>query len=132
MAEPVPSERELEILKVLWELGESSVRQVRARMYPRGEQAFNTVQTQLRIMQKKGLVTHRAEGRTFFYSPVYTREQAGSRFLNRVFDGALDEFVLTLIRAGDVRPEELDRIERLIADARSKKRSRKSPKQRED
>ncbi|MEX1095584.1 MAG: BlaI/MecI/CopY family transcriptional regulator [Planctomycetales bacterium] len=125
MAEPVPTEREIEILKALWELGEASVRQVHERMCPRGEQAFNTIQTQLRIMQKKGLVTHRAAGRTFFYSPVYTREQAGSRFLNRVFDGALHEFVLSLMQTGDVRPEELDRLERLIAEARRGKKARK-------
>jgi BlaI family transcriptional regulator, penicillinase repressor len=118
----VPSERELEILKVLWELGEASVRQVHERMYPAGEQAFNTVQTQLRIMQKKGLVRHRAEGRTFLYSPVYTREQASSRFFQKVFDGALGELVLSLMKAGDVRKDELDELERLIAAARRNKR----------
>ena len=125
MADLVPSERELEILKALWELGEASVRQVHERLYPRGEQAFNTVQTQLRIMQKKGLVRHRAEGRTFYYTPVYTREQAGSRFLRKVFDGALDELVLSLISSGDVRKDELDELERLIAEARRGKKGRK-------
>ena len=125
MAEPVPSERELEILKALWELGESSVRQVHEAMYPNGEQAFNTVQTQLRIMQKKGLVRHRTEGRTFYYTPIYSREQASTRFLRRVFGGALDQFVLSIMKAGDVGPDELAQLERMIADAREKKTPRK-------
>ena len=125
MADLVPSEREIEILKVLWELGEASVRRVHEAMYPRGEQAFNTVQTQLRIMEKKGLVSHRADGRTFYYSPIYSREQASSRFLHKVFDGALDELVLSVLSSGDVALDELDELERLIADARRKKRGRK-------
>ena len=124
MSDVVPSERELEILKVLWALGEASVRQVHEAMYPQGEQAFNTVQTQLRIMEKKGLVRHRAEGRTFYYRPTYTREQASARFLRKVFDGALDQFVLSLMKAEEIDSAELDALERLIAEARREQRGR--------
>ncbi len=66
MAELVPSERELEILKVLWEIGSGSVREVHAQMCPQGELAFNTIQTLLRIMDEKGLVGHRAKGARLF------------------------------------------------------------------
>src|SRR6266481_10013714 len=81
-----PTGRELDILKVLWELGSGSVRQVRESLCPGGELAFNTVQTLLRIMEDKGLVEHRAEGRTFIYIPRYSRERVATRFLNKVFD----------------------------------------------
>ena len=87
MAEFVPSERELEILKVLWELGSGSVREVHAQMCPQGELAFNTVQTLLRIMDDKGLVGHRAKGRTFVYFPKHNRQRVSSHFLHTVFDG---------------------------------------------
>src|SRR5437588_7032881 len=110
-----PSERELDILKVLWELGSGSVRQVHESLCPGGELAFNTVQTLLRIMEEKGLVEHRAEGRTFIYSPRYSRERVAARFLNKVFDGALDQFVLSILRARDADPAELRELERLIA-----------------
>jgi predicted transcriptional regulator len=122
LAEPVPSERELEALKALWELGPASVRAVHQRLCPGGELAFNTVQTVLRNMEDKGLVRHRAEGRTFVYSPLYTREQITSRFLHKVFDGAVDQLVLTLLQTRDTSPEELRQLERLIADARRRKR----------
>jgi predicted transcriptional regulator len=124
LAETSPSERELEILKVLWEMGSGSVREVHQRMCPNNELAFNTVQTLLRIMEDKGLVEHRAEGRTFIYSPRYSREQVTSRFLNKVFDGALDQLVLTLLHTKDTSPQELRELERLIARARKEKQSR--------
>lgn len=121
MTDPAPSERELDILKVLWSLGEGSVRQVHEKLCPDGECAFNTVQTLLRIMEEKGLVTHRVEGRTFIYSPCFSKEQASSRFLKRVFDGALDQFVLSMLRAESVSPDELRELEKLIARARRKR-----------
>src|ERR1051325_3614390 len=91
MSEINPSERELDVLKVLWELGEAKVRDVHEAMCRQGDCAFTTVQTLLRIMAEKGLVKHRNVARTLFYSPVYTRQQVSSRFLRRVFDGALDK-----------------------------------------
>src|SRR5438105_8494518 len=122
-----PSERELDILKVLWELGSGSVRQVHEALCPGGELAFNTVQTLLRIMEDKGLVEHRAEGRTFIYVPRYSRERVAARFLNKVFDGALDQFVLSILASkdGPSVPHELKELEQLIARARRNKQGAK-------
>ena len=116
-----PSDRELDVLKVLWELGSGSVREVHERVDPESGLAFNTVQTVLRNMEEKGLVGHRAEGRTFIYFPVHTREQVTSRFLAKVFGGALDQFVLSMLRATDATPSELKYLEKLIAQARARK-----------
>ena len=124
MAEVVPSEREMDILKALWAIGSGSVREVHERMCPGGELAFNTVQTLLRIMEEKGLVRHRAAGRTFVYEPIYSRDRVTSRFLHRVFDGALDEVVLSLLQAKETSEEKLRGLERLIATARRRKGSR--------
>lgn len=124
MTDLVPSERELEILKVLWELGAGSVRQVHEKLCPAGELAFNTVQTVLRIMEDKGLVEHRADGRTFIYAPRHSREQVSSRFLCKVFDGALDQLMLSMLRAKDASAGELKDLERLIAKARRDKQGR--------
>src|SRR5919199_3054785 len=114
MENVTPSERELDILKVLWEIGSGSVREVHERLCPGGELAFNTVQTLLRIMEEKGLVEHRAEGRTFIYSPRYSRERVAARFLNKVFDGALDQFVLSILASKDAptSSKELKELER--------------------
>jgi predicted transcriptional regulator len=124
LAETTPSERELEILKVLWELGEGSVREVHERLHPLGDSHFNTIQTLLRIMEDKALVTHRAAGRTFIYVPRYSRDKVTRRFLHKVFDGALDQMVLSLLQAEDTSAAELKELERLIAKARREKQSR--------
>jgi predicted transcriptional regulator len=124
LTENEPSPRELDVLKALWALGSGSVREVHRRMCPDGELAFNTVQTLLRIMEDKGLVRHRAEGRTFIYEPTYGRDRVTSRLLHRVFDGALDQVVLSLLQAKDASEEELRGLERLIAAARKRKGSR--------
>ncbi len=117
----MPSKRELDVLKVLWELGSGSVREVHERMCPGGELAFNTVQSLLRIMEEKGLVRHQSEGRTFIYEPTYSRDRVTSRFLHGVFDGALDQVVLSLLQAKDASESELKGLERLIAAARKRK-----------
>lgn len=117
---PTPTGREMEILKVLWERGPSSVRDVHAALSESALEppAFNTVQTLLRIMEAKHLVAHHAEGRTFIYTPRFSREESAARFLDRVFDGAASELMMSLIRAERVPADELDRMHSLIAAAK--------------
>jgi predicted transcriptional regulator len=119
-----PTPRELEILKVLWEIGPASVRDVYRRMAQREELAYNTVQTLLRIMEEKGLVRHHVEGRAFIYTPTYSREESVCGFLDRVFDGAADELVLTLLRSERLSAQELERLHAMIQEARKRKVSR--------
>jgi BlaI family transcriptional regulator, penicillinase repressor len=123
LAENEPSPREVDVLKALWALGSGSVREVHKWMCPDGELAFNTIQTLLRIMEDKGLIRHRSEGRTFIYEPIYSRDRVTARLLHRVFDGAIDEAVLSLLQAKDATEEELRALERMIAEARKRKAS---------
>ena len=124
MSQRIPSGRELEILKILWDTGPATVREVHERMCPDGELAFNTVQTLMRIMDEKGLVTHARRGRTFVYKPKHTREREMSRLLERVYDGALDQFVVSLLKTKNASAEELRKLEQIIADARKKRTAR--------
>jgi BlaI family transcriptional regulator, penicillinase repressor len=121
---PTPTGRETDLLKVLWDLGPSSVRDVHAAVNKESVEpiAYNTVQTLLRIMEGKQLVTHHAEGRTFIYTPRFSREESAARFLDRVFDGAASELMLSLIRAERVTADELDRMHTLIDQARGGRR----------
>ena len=116
-----PSERELDILKVFWEVGESPVRVIHQKMAPNGEFALTTIQTLVRIMAEKGFLKVRNVNRTLYYKPCYTIEQAGSRFLHKVFDGAVDRLVLSMLRAENLSTEELAEIEQLIVQARKEK-----------
>lgn len=123
MTKSSPSEREMDVLKVLWQLGEARVREVHEAMCPNGECAFTTVQTLLRIMADKGLVSQRNEGRTLFYVAKYSPESASSRFLHKVFDGALDKLVLSMLQAENVTAKEMQELEQMIAQARKQKQN---------
>jgi BlaI family transcriptional regulator, penicillinase repressor len=116
-----PTPGELEILKVLWEHGPSSVRVVFEHLAQDRDVAYNTVQTLLRLMETKGLVSHHVQGRTFIYTACYSRDESAMRFLDRVFDGAADQLVQSLLRSERISPEELERMQALIAAARRRK-----------
>src|ERR1700693_5479866 len=108
---PTPTPRELEILKLLWRQGPSSVRGVYEPLLEQEpDLAFNTIQTMLRIMEKKGLVRHTLEGRTFIYAAEFTRDESTGRFLDRVFDGAVSEMVQSLLRTERVSTAELEQL----------------------
>ena len=122
MPEQTPTERELEILKILWARGQASVREVYEEMSRTAPIVQNTVQAFLRTMEEKGLVRHHVEGRTFIYVPVprheETKKRMVSRVLQRVFDGALDQLVQSALSLRQPTPEELARLEALIEQAK--------------
>jgi len=115
---PVPTQRELEILKVLWDRGEATVREVYEELARELPIVQNTVQAFLRTMEQKGLVTHRTEGRSFVYRPVRPKEQTSkkllSRLLDRVFDGAIDQLVESVLSVRKPTREELDKLRSIV------------------
>lgn len=132
MHEISPTERELEALKVLWEVGEATVREVYGAMNAAGEElAYTTVLSLLQVMEQKGLVRHRREGKAYVYLPRAEREKTlgglAAGFLERVFDGSLDEYLVHALGTRKVTKTELDQLEQMLAAARHKKSPPKSP-----
>jgi len=123
------TDRELEILKVLWARGKASVREVQDDLNEVAEKspalkpvAYSTVQTLLNIMEdKKGLVRHVVEGRTFIYIPKKpadrTIRELTRRFVDRVFDGALDRMMVALLDSKPPSAAEFDRLRAMIDEA---------------
>jgi len=78
----------------------------------------------MQVMEQKGFVGHRAEGKAYVYYPKVEQanvfKRLASGFLERVFDGALDEYLVHALQGRRPSDDELDRLERLIADAKSK------------
>ena len=120
-----PTERELEILKVLWDRGEATVRDVYEELRERLPIVQNTVQAFLRTMEEKGLVEHRLEGRTFVYQPLFhpreTKRHLAEQLLQRAFDGAIDQLVQSVLDLRKPTNAELARLEELIAQAKAGK-----------
>lgn len=117
------TDRELEILKVLWTRGKASVREVQEDLNKfAGPVAYSTVQTLLNIMEdKKGLVRHVVEGRTFIYVPKKSSDRTirelTLRFLDRVFDGAVDRMMVALLDTKPPSDEEFDRLRAMLDEA---------------
>ncbi|TWU06651.1 Penicillinase repressor [Symmachiella macrocystis] len=117
-----PTERELEILKILWVRGEATVRAVYEEMSRSAPIVQNTVQAFLRTMEEKQLVTHRVAGRSFIYRPLVKRDQTNrnlaTNLLDRVFDGAIDQMVQSVISAQQPTTAEIARLEELLQTAK--------------
>lgn len=122
---PKPSntltQAELRLMKVLWLRGESSVADMVAACTGDAPLAYTSVLTTIRILEQKGYVTHRQEGRAFFYS-ANVAEQEASRsevrhILQRFFGNSREKLVLSLLGDDGITPDELRRLKDAIAAA---------------
>lgn len=118
MPNPIPTDRELSILQVLWDRGEATVRQVYEALRDDIPIVQNTAQAFLRTMAEKGLVTFRTEGRSFVYQaaiePDVTRRGLLGRVLDRAYDGAIDQLVEGAVGIAKPTREERNRIRALL------------------
>ncbi len=109
---------ELEMMNVLWRLGPSSVHQVVEALRPQRELAYTSVSTIIRILEQKGYVLSRKEGRGHLYEAAVAKEayQVASlqHLVSKVFDGTPTLLVQRLVDSEQLDPEELDRIRRAL------------------
>jgi BlaI family transcriptional regulator, penicillinase repressor len=128
MTDLIPTGRELEALKVLWQRGEATVRDIWAAMTEaENDLAYTTVLSLLQVMEQKGLVGHVRQGKAYAYFARIRREptvrKLAGGFLERVFDGAVDEYLVHVLDSRKLKEEELARLEAMIAKARKKAKS---------
>jgi predicted transcriptional regulator len=115
------TEAELRLMKILWRRGESAVTDLVAGL-PEGEAlAYNSVLTTIRILEQKGYVEHRQEGRAFVYRPCIAEQEASRsevrHVLNRFFGDSRERLLLSLLGDDEITPEELDRLREVIRSA---------------
>jgi BlaI family transcriptional regulator, penicillinase repressor len=141
-----PTGRELDALKVLWEItatqeaqkgkkgqAGATVRAIAERMNASGEQlAYTTVLSLLQVMEQKGLVDHTQEGKAYLYRPLVARtktlRQMAGGFLEKVFDGAVHEYLVHAIDGRRLSAAELDELDAMIAQARQQQKTDKKPR----
>jgi BlaI family transcriptional regulator, penicillinase repressor len=113
-----PTEGELTILRVLWELGPCTVRQVQEALNERRETGYTTVLKQLQIMAEKGLVERDETQRTHVYRASRTQEQTQrqlvSDLLDRAFGGSATQLVLQALATKRASAKEMAEIRRLL------------------
>jgi predicted transcriptional regulator len=115
------TEAELRLMKILWRRGESAVTDLVAGL-PEGEAlAYNSVLTTIRILEQKGYVEHRQEGRAFVYRPCIAEQEASRsevrHVLNRFFGDSREQLLLSLLGDDQITTEELDRLREVIRSA---------------
>ena len=115
------TEAELRLMKLLWTRGESAVSELVSSLADETPLAYTSVLTTVRILEKKGYVTHRQEGRAFLYSPCIAEHEAGRsevrHVLQRFFGNSRERLLLSLLGDNEITVAELQRLKEAIVAA---------------
>ena len=110
------TDRELDIMGVLWEQGDATVTEVRAALHD--DLAYTTVLTILRTLEEKGYVTHDEEGRAHRYRPLVARAKAEksavSKLVRKLFKGSPELLLTQLVSYRKLSEADLKRMRALI------------------
>jgi BlaI family transcriptional regulator, penicillinase repressor len=110
--------QELQIMKVIWERGAASVKDVCDNMSRRKVTAYTTILTLMGILEEKGALIHSRSGRAYIYKPVLTRQQATKNqvhdVLTRFFDGSPEKMIETVIENEIKEPEQLGSVKNFL------------------
>lgn len=113
---------ELKVMNLLWQMQKAHVKEVLEHWPEAPKPAYNTVSTMIRILEDKGYVGHEAQGRTYLYFPVVSKNSYQKRFMKNVqkslFSGSLNNLVSCLIDNDKLSDEEVKDLEDLINKAR--------------
>lgn len=115
------TEGELDFMKVLWDFGESSPEKIQNELKARGRAlTHGTIRNVLIVMMEKGFVARRKKGKSYIYRALSDADEAQTKLarnlLEKAFDGSESRMISALLKNSDVHPEELEKIERLIAE----------------
>lgn len=121
MARPTstqPTEVEIQILRILWDLGPSPVREIHKRLEAAKGTNYSTTVKMLAVMLQKGLVKRDEKAQPYVYRPAITRAKTGKQMLDdlieKVYDGSAMSLVLQALSSGEATKAELDEVRRLL------------------
>lgn len=115
-------DRELDVMGVLWDVGDGTVTEVRDRLP--ADLAYTTVLTILRKLEAKGLVRHTVEGKAHRYIPRVARKSARrtvlGRLIDKLFDGSPEQLLAHLVEDHNLSPTDVKRMRQRLAAAKKK------------
>ena len=113
-----PTAVEMQILRILWELGPSPVREIHRRLNAAKGTNYSTTVKMLAVTLEKGLVKRDEKAQPHVYRPALTRAKTGKRLLDdlieKVYDGSAMSLVLQALSSGKATKEELDQVRRML------------------
>jgi BlaI family penicillinase repressor len=123
---PIPTNAEHEVLRLLWQHGPQTVRDVFATIARRRDVGYTTVLKTLQVMQEKGLVTRDESERSHVYAAAVPEAAVKKRLVadlvDRAFDGSAMGLVMQALSAKRASPDELREIRKLLDDMTPKRR----------
>lgn len=115
------TELELEIMKVIWDREPCTVRQVYEELLGKRKIAYTTVMTMMTILEEKGHLKRKKDGRAFVYGTVHSRRKVVTTmvedFVTRLFDGSAKPLVLNLVRERKLSKKDLREIAKVLEEA---------------
>jgi len=118
---PTLTDAELQLMKILWVRGPSTVGDVVDALPEAEPKAYSTVLTTLRILEQKGYLRHEKEGRAYVYHPVVDRHAArrsALRYvLDRFFNNSPELLVLNVLENEDMDLADLERLKQIIEES---------------
>lgn len=115
------TEAELRLMKLLWTRGESSVSDLIDALPAEEPLAYTSVLTTIKILESKGYVKHRKEGRAFLYKPIVGKDQANSsvvrHVLTRFFNNSREQLLMAVLGDEDISDSELAKLKKRVAEA---------------
>ncbi len=112
------TEAELRIMNVLWQRGSGTVQQVLDGLPPKLDLAYNSVLTTIRVLEKKGYVEHKKDGRAHVYVPIIQRVDATrseiSNLVSRFFKNSHEQLVFNILEERGLDSTELDRLKKML------------------
>jgi BlaI family transcriptional regulator, penicillinase repressor len=110
--------QELKIMKVIWELGAATVKEVCGAISQKRATAYTTILTLMGILEEKGALIHSRAGRAYLYKPLLTRQHATRNHVNdllaRFFDGSPEKLIANIVENEIKAPEHLGTVKDLL------------------
>ncbi len=117
---PTLTDGELRLMEIIWERNEATVNEILEALPKDNPPAYNTVLTIMRILEKKGYVTHVKEGRAFVYRAVIdrniARRKAVRHLMNNFFENSPGLLMQNIIEDERISTQDLERLKKMIED----------------
>lgn len=115
---PQISDAEFEVMNIIWKYAPINTNEIVERLSRFKEWNPKTIQTMLFRLEKKGVITHEKESRIFVYTPVIKKEAyleaESNTFVNRFFDGALNQMVVNYLNQNDLSADEINDLQAIL------------------
>ena len=119
---PSISDAEFEVMDIIWKVAPISTNEIADRLTSIKDWSPKTIHTMLTRLEKKGVITHTKESRSFIYSPCIEKQaylDAESRTLaNRFFDGAMNQMLVSFVQQKDLSASDIEKLQSILDEKR--------------